>query len=193
VKPLPTAKTDLPGRTKWIGAAGWVILLLSAGSALLPWAHPANGAAIIGTLLVLAGLTEIFAGTLRHETRKLAMLAGAVTALAGLLFATEPGTHFLSAVTIITAWLFLRSLILFLAARLEQGSVRRWSAYSATMDLLLALILLIGLSIATLIVTLFGATPPLIASFAWILAASFVVNGLLLLEVASVGRHDEDV
>jgi uncharacterized membrane protein HdeD (DUF308 family) len=144
-------------------------------------------------LLVLAGLTEIFAGTLRHETRKLAMLAGAVTALAGLLFATEPGTHFLSAVTIITAWLFLRSLILFLAARLEQGSVRRWSAYSATMDLLLALILLIGLSIATLIVTLFGATPPLIASFAWILAASFVVNGLLLLEVASVGRHDEDV
>jgi uncharacterized membrane protein HdeD (DUF308 family) len=193
VKRLPTADTDLSGRAQWIGAAGWIILLLSAGSALLPWVRPAHGALIIGTLLILAGITEIFAGTLRHETRKLAMLAGAVTALAGLLFATEPGTHFLSTLTIITGWLFLRSLILFLAARLEHGSVRRWTAYSATMDLLLALALLVGLSIATLIVTLFGATPPLVASFAWFLALSFVVNGLLLLEVASCARQDEDV
>jgi hypothetical protein len=193
VKRLPTAEADLAARARWIGAAGWIILLLSAGSALLPWVHPARGAPIIGILLIVAGLTEVFAGSLRHETRKLAMLAGAVTVLAGLLFATEPGTHFLSAVTIITAWLFLRSLILFLAARLEQGSVCQWSAYSATMDLILALLLLVGLSIATLVYTLFGATSPLIASFAWVLALSFVVNGLLLLEVASVARQDEDV
>lgn len=190
---LPTSKTDLAGRARWIGAAGWFVLLLSAGSALLPGVQPNNGAAIIGTLLVLAGLAEIFAGTLRHETRRLAMLAGAVTTLAGLLFATEPGTRFLSTLTIIIGWLFLRSLILFLAARLERGSVRKWSAYSGVMDLLLALILLVGLSIATLVVTLFGATPPLIASFAWVLAFSFVVNGLLLLEVASVARQNEDV
>ena len=190
---LPTTATDLAGRARAIGAAGWFILLLSAGSALLPWVHPSHGAAVIGTLLVLAGLTEMFAGTLRHETRKLAMLAGGVTGLAGLLFATEPGTHFLSTLTIVTGWLFLRSLILFLSARLEEGSVRRWSAYSASMDLVLALLLLVGLSIATVVVTLFGATPPLIASFAWFLALSFVVNGLLLLEVASCARRGEDV
>ena len=170
-----------------------MILLLGAGSALLPWFSKTHGALIIGSLLVLAGLTEIFAGSLRHETRKLAMLAGAVTAIAGLLFATEPGAHFLSTLSIITAWLFLRSCILFVAARLEHGSVRRWTAYSATMDLLLALVLLVGLSIATLVVTLFGATAPLVASFAWFLALSFVVNGLLLLEVASCAGQDEDI
>ena len=190
---LPTTATDLAGRAKWIGAAGWLILLLSAGSALLPFVQPGHGALIIGALLIIAGLAEVFAGTLRHETRKLAMLAGGVTVLAGLLFATEPGTRLLSAATIITAWLFVRSLILFLAASLEKGSVCQWSAYSATMDLILAVLLLIGLSIAALVYTLFGATSPLIASFAWILALSFVVNGLLLLEVASVARHNEDV
>src|SRR4030095_12633163 len=110
---LPSPATDLAGRARWIGRAGWFILLLSAGSALLPWVRPGHGAAVIGTLLVLAGLTEMFAGMLRHETRRLAVLSGAVTTLAGLLFATEPGTHFLSTFTIITAWLFLRSLILF--------------------------------------------------------------------------------
>jgi hypothetical protein len=59
---------------------------------------------------------------------------------------------------------------------------------SAGMDFLLAALLIAGLSIATIIVSLFGPTPQLIASFAWILAASFVVNGLLLLEVASCER-----
>jgi hypothetical protein len=61
------------------------------------------------------------------------------------------------------------------------------------MDLILGLVLLVGLSIAALVYTLFGPTSPLIASFAWILALSFVVNGLLLLEVASVARQNEDV
>ena len=56
---------------------------------------------------------------------------------------------------------------------------------SAGMDFLLAVLLWAGLSISTLIVSLFGPTPELVASFAWVLAASFVVNGLLLLEVAS--------
>ncbi len=190
---LPTTATDLAGRARWIARAGWLILLLSAGSALLPWVERANGEVIIGALLIAAGLIEVFAGSLRHETRKLAMLAGAVTTLAGLLFATEERTGFLSTVTIIAGWLFLRSLILFFAASLEHGSVRTWTAFSAAMDLMLGLVLAIGLSIAALVVNLFGATPDLIASFAWVLALSFVVNGLLLLEVASCARHDEDV
>jgi len=190
---LPSTATDLAGRARWIARAGWLILLLSAGSALLPWVGRANGAMIIGTLLVVAGVIEIFAGSLRHETRRLAMLAGAVTTLAGILFATEDATHFLSTVTIIAGWLVLRSVILFIAARLEHGSVRKWTALSAAMDLFLAVVLAVGLSIATIVVTLFGATPPLIASFAWVLALSFVVNGLMLLEVASCARYDEDV
>ena len=190
---LPTTAADLSTRARWIARAGWLILLLSAGSALLPVVSRSQGTTLIGALLIAAGAIETFAGSLRHETRKLAMLAGAVTALAGILFATEERTGFLSTVTIITGWLFLRSVILFVAAGLERGSVRTWTALSAAMDLVLALVLAVGLSIASLVVNLFGATPQLIASFAWVLALSFVANGMLLLEVASCARQDEDV
>jgi hypothetical protein len=58
------------------------------------------------------------------------------------------------------------------------------------MDFLLAVLLITGLSIATIVISLFGPTPPLIASFSWVLAASFVVTGTLLLEVASCERAD---
>ncbi len=190
---LPTTASALPARAKWIATAGWFILLLSAGSALLPLVGRAQGATIIGILLVLAGLAELFAGNLRHETRRLAMLAGALTTLAGILFATESSTHFLSTLTIIAGWLFLRSIVLMLAARLEQGSVRTWTGLAGLTDLVLALILAVGLSIASLIVSLFGATPPMIASFAWILALSFIATAMLLLEVASCARAAEDV
>ena len=193
MKPLPNHATDLPGRAKSIAAAGWFILLLSAGSALLPLYGKEHSSLIIGTLLVVAGLTEIFAGTLRHETRRLAMLAGALSVLAGVLFATDNATHFLSTLSIIAGWLFLRSLVLILAARLERGSVRTWTAIAAATDLVLALLLGVGLSIATLIVSLFGATPPMIASFSWILAASFIATAMLLLEVAACARASENV
>ena len=190
---LPTTASALPARAKWIATAGWFILLLSAGSALLPLYGKTHSSVIIGTLLVLAGLTEVFAGNLRHETRRLAMLAGALTTLAGVLFATESSTNFLSTLTIIAGWLFLRSIVLIFAARLEQGSVRTWTGLAALTDLVLALILAVGLSIASLIVSLFGATSPMIASFAWVLAASFIATAMLLLEVASCARSAEDV
>ena len=193
MKPLPNRATDLPGRAKSIAAAGWFILLLSAGSALLPLYGKEHSSLIIGSLLVLAGLTEFFAGTLRHETRRLAMLAGILTTIAGVLFATDSSTHFLSTISIIAGWLFLRSLVLIQAARLERGSVRTWTGIAAATDLVLALLLAVGLSIATLIVSLFGATPPMIASFAWILAASFIATAMLLLEVASCARASENV
>ena len=59
---------------------------------------------------------------------------------------------------------------------------------STLVTLLLAVLLVAGLSIATIIVSLFGPTEPLVASFSWVLAASFVVNGMMLLEVASCER-----
>lgn len=193
MSPIANRSSDLASRGHWIAAAGWTIILLSAGAALLPLLDPGPAALVIGGLLVLAGLAEWFAGTLRHETRRLAMAAGAVTALAGVLFATDPATGFLPTLYIILGWLALRSLILFIASRLEKGSVKRWTLLSAATDLVLAVVLLVGLSIATLVVALFGPTPPMIASFAWFLALSFVVSGLLQLEVASCARAREDV
>ena len=85
----------------------------------------------------------------------------------------------------------LRSLILFYASRHTDGGVRTWMFLSAGMDFLLAVLLIAGLSIATIIISLFGPTEPLVASFAWVLAASFVVNGNLLLEVASCERPSD--
>ena len=63
MEPLPTTTSALPERAKFIATAGWFILLLSAGSALLPLYGKTHSSVIIGTLLVLAGLTELFAGS----------------------------------------------------------------------------------------------------------------------------------
>ena len=191
---FPNDRSDLSSRAQWIGGAGWVIFLLGAGAALLPLLERRGGAIMIGALLVASGLVEIFAGSLRHEARKLAMATGGVTVLAGAMFATEAATRFfLPAVTIVMGWLFIRSAMLFVTSRLTGAGVRRWTLIAAATDLLLALVLLVGLQIAALVVALFGATPPLVASFSWILALSFVATGLMLLEVASCARGSEDV
>src|SRR3954469_90001 len=159
-------------RARGIRVAGIVIILLGVGAALLP-TDKGISSDMVGGLLIAAGLIELVAGSLRHEVRKLAMTAGAVTALAGLVFIINPETKFFPSVTPVIAWLLIRSVILMLAATRTGGSVRTWMALSAGMDFLLAALLIAGLSVATLVVSLFGPTAPLIASFAWILAASF--------------------
>jgi hypothetical protein len=171
-------------RARGLRVAGVAIILLSAGAALLP-AGKGISSDMIGGLLVAGGLIETVAGSLRRTLRPYAMAAGAVTALAGLLFLINPETHFFPTVMPIIGWLLLRSLIHVMALRESSGSVRSWTALSAGMDFLLAMVLIAGLSISTIVISLFGPTPELVASFAWVLAASFVVNGLLLLEVAS--------
>ena len=171
-------------RARGLRIAGIVIILLGAGAALLP-AGKTIPSDMIGGLLITAGLIELVAGSLRREARSFAMAAGGVTAAAGLLFILNPETHFFPSVWPIIGWLLLRSLILLGALTETQGSVRRWTAVSAGMDFLLAVLLIAGLSIATIVISLFGPTRDLIASFAWFLAASFIINGLMLLEVAS--------
>lgn len=162
-----------------------VIIMLSAGAALLPVLGGVPGTLAIGALLVTAGLVELVAGTVRHETRTLAMLAGAVTTMAGVLFAFNSDGNFLPSVTVVTGWLLVRSVILLVTSRQAHGSVKTWLGLSAATDFGLGVILLTGLSIITLVVTLFGPMPQLVTGFAWVLAMSFVATGSLLLEVAS--------
>ena len=171
-------------RARGTRVAGIAIILLSIGAALLP-AGKSISSDMIGALLIAGGFIELIAGALRRSVRPFAMAAGGVTALAGLLFVINPETHFFPRVVPIIGWLLLRSLILIAGSHESKGSVRMWTALSAGMDFLLAILLAAGLSISTIIISLFGPTPELVASFAWVLAASFVVNGLLLLEVAS--------
>ena len=188
-----TVAPDIPSRARprLIAACGIVIILLSAGSALLPVVDPGAGAAIVGSLLFVAGLVEAFAGTLHRQAKGLSTFAGAVTTFAGLLFIFNPG-HLFPAAVLVTGWLIVRSVILVLAGRFSTGSVRMWTLSSAAMDFFLAIVLLIGLSISSLVVALFGPTAPLVAGFAWVLALSFVVTGLMLLEIASCERQAAD-
>ena len=174
-------------RARALRVAGIGIILLGIGAALLP-AGKTISSDMIGGLLITAGAIETVAGALRRESRTFAMAAGIITALAGLLFLLNPETHFFPTVWPIVGWLLIRSLILAGALTETEGSVRRWTAISAGLDLMLGVLLIAGLSLATIIISLFGPTPELIASFAWVLAASFVVNGLMLLEVASCER-----
>jgi hypothetical protein len=163
--------------------------LLGAGAALLP-AEKGISSDVLGAMLVAAGLIELVAGSLRTQARELAMVTGGVTVFAGLLFIVNPETRFFPTVWPIVGWLVIRCLVLGYASTHSRGSTRLWMGLSAGTDLLLAILLIAGLSIAALIVSIFGPTTPLIASFSWVLAASFVVNGLMLLEVAS-GERDQ--
>lgn len=175
-------------RVRGLRVAGIVVILLGAAAALLP-AGKTIPSDMIGGLLIAAGLIELVAGSLRREARPFAMAAGVVTALAGLLFVVNPETHFFPSVWPIMGWLLVRSLILLGALTETRDSARTWTALSAGMDFLLAVLLIAGLSISTIVISLFGPTRELIASLAWFLAASFVVNGLMLLEVASCERE----
>lgn len=183
--------TDRQRRARLIAMSGWVIVLLSAGSGLLPILGPADGAPVIGAMLVAAGLAEAVAAWHRLETRKLIMGAAVLTIVSGLLFATEAAARLLPALYIVAGWLTGRAILFFLAAGLEHGRVRGWTLVSALTDAALAALLIVGISIATLVVALFGATPPMIASFAWVLALSFVTTGLALVEVAACARRED--
>jgi hypothetical protein len=178
-------------RARALRVAGILVILLGAAAAVLP-AGKTISSDMIGGLLIAGGLIEIVAGSLRQLVRAYVMAAGAVTALAGLLFVMNPETHFFPRVWPIIGWLVIRSLILAGAATETRGRVRLWTAFSAGMDFLLAVLLVAGLSITTIVIDIFGPTRELIASFAWILAASFAVNGLMLLEVASCEESQPD-
>ena len=132
--------------------------------------------------LALIAADAILPGFKADSVWTLALVA-AVTGVVGVFIRPV-----LVAGAAVIGWLAVRCLLLAYAATHVGGSVRTWMGLSAGMDLLLAFLLLAGLSVSTIIVSLFGPTPEMIATFAWILAASFVVNGLMLLEVASCER-----
>ena len=175
-------------RANRLRLAGFLIILLAAGAALLPILWGSAGSAVVGAMLIAAGIVEFIAGSQRRQVKTLASAAGAVTVLAGILFLINPVAHLARIVNLIIGWLVLRSIILFLTAGKTGGSVRTWTIISAATDFALAAVLTAGLSIGTLIVLLFGATPQLVASFSWALALSFVLNGLLQLEIAGCER-----
>jgi len=175
-------------RASLISAAGTAILALSIGAALLPALDHLSATVVLGLLLGAAGLLEMFAGQLRHETKRLAMLAGFATIFTGALLIVNRDNGLLPNGTVVAAWLLVRAVVLLLTSRLAHGSVRKFLAVSAATDLILGAGLLTGLSMTTLVVVVFGPSPQLLASYGWVLALSFIATGIMLLEVASCER-----
>lgn len=169
---------------------GWLTLAVAAVTAFLPLGDPRHAGPMIGFLLLGAGLLELVAATQRRAARLPSLAAGGITVVAGIVFLTGEWRGFIPAVNLVIAWLVAHGLLL-LAATIVGGtsSVRRWTAISAATDFLLGLLLLIGVSIASLVYNLFGPTEELVASFAWILALSLVTTGTMLLEVANCERE----
>jgi uncharacterized membrane protein HdeD (DUF308 family) len=184
----PRRQVGATGHAAFIAAAGGAIIILSIGAAFLPVLEGVSATMALGSLLIAAGLLEVLAGRLRHETRGLAMLAGAATAGAGFVLLLNRDNGLVPNVTVVSAWLFSRSIILLLTSRLAHGSVKRFLGLSAATDLVLGVGLLIGLSVTTLAATVFGPSPQLLVSYGLVLALSFLATGTLLLEVASCER-----
>jgi uncharacterized membrane protein HdeD (DUF308 family) len=176
-------------RASFIAAAGIAIIVLGAAAALSPTLDHVPATSVLGLFLAAAGLLEIMAGKLRHETRGLAMLAGLATVVAGALLVLNRGSGVLPNVTVITGWLVTRSVILSLTSRLAHGSVRKFLGIAAATDLVLGAALFVGLSVSTFAVTIFGPSPELLASYGFVLALSFAATGSLLLEAATCERN----
>lgn len=186
--PPGTSAAGKHSRAPLIAGAGAIIIMISAAAALLPQGDGLSRSAVIGTMMVTAGLVEMIAGGLRSRNRSVGILPGALTVVAGALPAFHPLHKFVYSVWLVIGWLGARGVVLGAATTVTRGSVRAWTMVAAATDLTLGAVLLFGLSSSTLTLTLFGITPEIVRSFAWVIALSFVATGMLLMEVAACER-----
>ena len=171
-------------RTAVIRLAGLLIFLLAFGSLLLPLAPHISGPEVIGVMLVAAGIIELAAVYARRGHHLFAGIAAGATLLAGLRLLLDPSINFLTVLNFVILWLVVRSAALFLSARHSDRPLCTWVYLAAAVDLGLAVLLLVGLPVAVLVYGLFGTVDEIVATFAWIFAASFVAAGLLLIAAA---------
>jgi uncharacterized membrane protein HdeD (DUF308 family) len=167
-----------------IGGAGVLIILLAVGAALLPMEHDLHGRILVGWLLVAAGAVELVAAMARRIHRPSASIAGGATVIAGLRLVLDPSAGFFPVLNLVILWLVIRCAALAFAASRCRGSLQSWFILGAATDFLLAVLLLSGMPIALIVWGLFGRTSEIIATFAWVLAISFVATGTVLIAVA---------
>lgn len=167
-------------RQSLVRGAGVALVLLAAGAAILPVAPHIPERLVIGLLLIAAGLIESVAVLARRGPRLTEAVAAGASLVAGLRLALDPTVNFLTVLNLVILWLVVRSAALLFSARRAQRPRCVWIYIAAGVDFLLALLLLAGLPVALLVYGLFGQTSRVLATFAWILAASFVAAGLFL-------------
>lgn len=167
-----------------IGGAGIAVILLAFGALLLPLAAHLSPRIVIGWMLLGAGILELVAASLRWAHRPSAVIAGGATLLAGLRLLFDPGAGFFEVLNLFILLQVVRAAALAFAAFRARDTIGAWLAFAAGTDFLLAIALLAGLPIAILVVGLFGPTRPISATFAWVIALSFIATGALLLATA---------
>ena len=185
---------DTIGRGAWALTLvlGVAIGLLGALAAILPSFNDTAGGTVIGWLLLAAGIAVLSAGLVRRTTAtgKAGIGAGSVTAAAGILFILLPQSSVFPVSYVVMVWLLLRGTIMLLGSWHADLRFRPWLFASGAADLGLVVIILSGLPVATLVSALFGPTKEVVASFALIFAASFLVTGLSLIAMANACRQD---
>lgn len=173
-------------------ATGVFSLLLAAVAITLPVLETAPRGGVVGWLLLLAGGAEVVFGSLRasNGVRRAVMIAGLLTALAGLIFVARPFADLFPVANVVMAWLLLRGVfLLVMAFRQDESRFGVWLALSGAADFLLGATLVVGLPIAALVVGLLGPTPEIIASFSLILAASFLATAIGQIGLALAERR----
>ncbi len=179
-------------RTLVIRLAGILILLLAAGSALLPMASNLTARLVIGLLLLAAGTLELAAVFARRGHHIRAGVAAVASVLAGLRLLLDPNINFLTILNFVILWLVVRAAALFFSAIRSHRPLCTWVYLAAAVDFGLAVLLLGGLPVAVLVYGLFGTTDEIVATFAWVFAASFVAAGLLLIAAAPLEATEQD-
>lgn len=167
-----------------IRTAGVLIVLLALGAALLPLERGLPGRLVVGSLLLAAGVIELVAALSRRLHKPTAAVAGGATVLAGLRLVLDPSAGFFPVLNLVILWLIVRAAALAFAASRSREPLQGWFVLAAATDFLLAVLLLSGLPVALVVAGLFGPTSEIIATFAWILAVSFVATGALLIAAA---------
>lgn len=147
---------------------------------------------VIGWLLAAAGAVEMTAVIARRGHHIPAGLAALASLLAGLRLLADPAVNFLTILNFVILWLVVRAAALFFSARHSHRPLCTWVYLAAGVDFALAVLLLAGLPIAVLVYGLFGTTDEILATFAWVLAASFIAAGLLLIVAAPLEASETD-
>lgn len=174
-----------------IRGAGVLIFLLAFGAAILPLAQHIPARTVIGLLLLAAGAIELVAVAARPCHHVSAGIAAAASLLAGLRLVLDPNANFFAVLNLVILWLIVRAAALFFSARRSARPLCTWVYLAAAVDFLLGVLLLAGLPVALLVVSLFGPTEDIVATFAWIFAASFVAAGWLLIAAAPLEADEK--
>ena len=176
----------------WTLGSGLVTLLLALAAIFITIVEEDSKSGLVGWLLVVAGGAELVLGAKRglDLPGRAAVISGLITALSGAIFIALPPSGYIPVANVVIGWLLLRGLWIVVSAWRARArrAIAAWMGFSGIADLLLGLALILKLSIASLVLTLFGPTPEVVASFAIILAASFAATGVSQVAIAMLEK-----